>query len=222
MVSSCGCPYRLPIPEARGTLETIESVKVSGNTNVGGLVGKNEGNLWSWPYKEDSKINMVKISGSVSGSRNVGGIVGQSSSELNYFINQCNVTASVGNAGGIVGAYNGNSLDGSIGNCENQGSVTATAGNAGGIVAENNGEIVYCMNRGNILAAAGNVGGISALNTGVIKECEVTGSVTVSVTGRDAAGGISGENSGDIIQCSIDKAAVHNTSKCKFFTLRTT
>ncbi|MCI6464030.1 MAG: hypothetical protein MSA90_00990 [Faecalicatena sp.] len=198
---------------ARGTLETIESVKVSGNTNVGGLVGKNEGNLWSWPYKEDSKINMVKISGSVSGSRNVGGIVGQSSSELNYFINQCNVTASVGNAGGIVGAYNGNSLDGSIGNCENQGSVTATAGNAGGIVAENNGEIVYCMNRGNILAAAGNVGGISALNTGVIKECEVTGSVTVSVTGRDAAGGISGENSGDIIQCSIDKAAVHNTSK---------
>lgn len=195
----------------RGALEPIDIVKVSGNTNIGGLVGNNESSLWTWSDK--TNYNKVIISGSVSGSMNVGGIVGQSSSELNYFINQCNVTASAGNAGGIVGAYNGNSQKGSIGNCENQGSVTATAGNAGGIVSENSGRIVDCTNRGNVLAAAGNVGGISAFNTGEIQECEVAGNVTVSVTGRDLAGGISGENSGDIIKCSIKKVAVHNTSK---------
>lgn len=186
--------------------ETLDSnvVYVTGNINAGGLIGKNEGRLTASGYAK------VTISGFVSGTQNVGGIIGENSQSISSFISRSVITASEGNAGGIIGRNTGNY---SITECDNYGTVTSVSGYAGGIVAENSGTVKNCKNGGNILASAGNAGGISGNNTGNIELCEVKGNLRITLTALNRVGGISGSNSGMIQQCTIDKISVRNTSK---------
>ncbi len=195
--------------EGRVAVEKTESldggaVNVSGNINVGGLIGKNEGMLTA------PSFGKAVFRGFVNGTENVGGIVGENSADLSSFDNRSVIAAGNGNAGGIIGKNTGSY---SVSNCDNYGTVTAVSGYAGGIVAENSGTIKFCTNRGNISSSAGSAGGVTGNNTGNIDTCTVTGGLRVSITALNNVGGISGSNSGTIQECTIDQTSVTNTSK---------
>lgn len=77
----------------------LENVDVKGSVYVGGLVGYNEGTI------EDSCV-----SGSVSGNSQVGGLVGFNNGTIIQAYTTGSVSANNGNAGGLVGRFQGGTI----------------------------------------------------------------------------------------------------------------
>ena len=162
----------------------LDGVDVTGNRDVGGLVGRNT----------TGTISNSAASGTVTGNRDVGGLVGG-----NFNVGDIsNSTASgtvTGNrdVGGLVG---GNFNVGDISGSTASGTVTGND-NVGGLVGLNDGTISGSTASGTV---TGNdrVGGLVGwnYNDGTINESTASG----TVTGNDRVGGLVGwnYNGGDI------------------------
>ena len=173
----------------------MADVTAEGATYVGGIVGLNQGILSEFAGNY----------GDVVGKNYVGGVVGQNDTTISNVtaINQGDVTATDGGAGGIFGVYTGNLEDV---NFTNTGNVTGTGDSGtGGIATTNNGNITnsVLINEGQVINTNGtNVGGIFGIKQGG----EITNS-TISnngaVVGKENVGGVFGSNSSTIKTSSI-------------------
>lgn len=191
-----------------GTINNcINNINITGNTNVGGIVGVNN----------RGKINNCINKGKLSGEVLVGGIAGnlvskQENGEIDTNakteINNCMSDAEIEGkylVGGIVGENSNNTT---IINCCNLNAIKSTDGTdegvassslikgsyTGGITGRNSGRITCCINNGVVTAKYRVVGGIAGRNLGSIWYC----CNKKNVTAEAVVGGIVGNNRGNI------------------------
>ncbi len=176
-----------------GTVKNLGliNVRVTGSSQVGGLVG----------VSEYGTIDSCYTTGSVSGNVGVGGLVGV---QLGGTINYCHSSAAVsgvnGNVGGLVGKnaeYDPTNNLGSstISNSYATGNVSGTASVAGGLVGynEQHSSISGCYATGNVTAGAF-TGGFAGSNDHI---ASIQGSyATGRVSGTNTVGGFVGSNTG--------------------------
>ena len=196
-------------------------------TEIGGIVGRNEGEITA------SHNNKASVSGGADNSNNsyvggiagrstgaitncdvgvtsqvtisgtgnlVGGVVGQTTST----ISDCEVNASVsGNyrVGGIAGQN-----DSTISNCTVSGQVKASQ-RTGGIAGYNTKTISNCENNATIIGGTQLTGGIAGISTstGTITNCDNFGPVSGTINTSDNSaivGGIVGQNEGVVRSCN--------------------
>ena len=136
-----------------GTIKdiTLDSVDITGDDHVGGLVGRNDG--------ENSNVGIINnsnSSGSISGNFSVGGLVGSTTiSSIENSTSSANVKGTDNNVGGLVG---GSTTISSIENSTSSGSVSGM-NNVGGFIGFNDsGIITDSTSYGNVEGDA-NVGG---------------------------------------------------------------
>lgn len=160
----------------------IASGTITGNYNVGGIVGS----LYRWFDSEEIAILGCRNEASVTGSGNVGGIAG---------LNQLKITACV-NTGNITGAYN----------C---GGIT---GRNDAASSYNIGEIAACYNTGNIKADSyvGGIAGRTEMfwdnedfpHPSKIISCYNTGTISCN---KNCGGGLVGYHRGEAGGYNIGK-----------------
>lgn len=189
-----------------------ESTFVTGNHNVGGVVGLQAG--------ENMQLSGLTNRGDVTAvNGNAGGIVGYiqagSMAELRECHNYGEITSTrSGDAGGIA-AYC--AAGGNIEYCENYGAVNAANGVGGGIIGINEGTLESCKAVHNNLTTTLTihgmtaVGGIAGQNHGTITDSTVSGiTVTNYTSAAGSVGGIAGSNSGTIGWNMPGKKVVNN------------
>ncbi len=103
----------------------LENIEVTGHSYVGGLVGKNGG-----------EINNVYVSGVVTGSKFLGGLAGVNAGNIHQSYTSSKVEG-VNFLGGLVGINSGN-----IGDSYANGEVIASSAYAGGLVGSNDGGMI--------------------------------------------------------------------------------
>ena len=163
-----------------GNLRIVDSYMKGGN-NVASFVAINQGEV----------INCYN-SGTVSGSWYVGGVVARNSGSVSTCNSYGRIEGS-SKVGGVVG-FNGSRMY----NCRNTGRVMASGSNVGGVVGENNqGEVKNGKNTGTISAYGSWIGGIAGYNS----DGTVTGSMNLGNVSGTYAGGVVGNNSGDVMNC---------------------
>ena len=152
------------------------SVSVSGGMYVGGIAGRNLGNV----------INCT-FSGSVSGKISVGGVVGYNGGTVENCYNTGSVSGN--SVGGVVG-YNSSTVE----NCYNIGEVSGSP--VGGVVGHNDtgATVSNCYNIGTVTGSGdrSNVGGVVGDNYGSVTNCYFLKTETVN---KDLQG-IGNEGSG--------------------------
>ena len=147
------------------------------NSNVGGIVGYNDGT-----------VNKCSVTGIVKGNTNIGGIVGSNGD--NGKVTNCYAIISItGNdsLGGVAG-YNGSTVE----NCYSTGNIITTGDKVGGIVGFNiEGKVKNCYATGNITGDT-YIGGIvgQSNESALVEYCYATG----NITGNSYVGGIVGSN----------------------------
>ncbi len=161
-----------------GTLINVGLVNVSitGNDNVGGLVGYNFGGTISNSYS----------TGKVNGSSSVGGLIGYLSGAISNSYNTGTVNGT-NNVGGLVGFNVGFAIS----NSYNTGTVTGSGIYIGGLVGRNgfHGKINDAYNTGAVIGT-NDAGGLVGFNSGAISNSYNTG----AVTGTSSIGGLVGYN----------------------------
>ena len=163
------------------------SGEISGNSNVGGLVGLNQG-------KVTGCINRANVKSTEdSANIDIGGICGYNENIISDCYNSGHIQGFGVNTGGIVGS----NAVGTIRNCFNIGLVESEYYGAGGIAGSNEATISCCYNSAAI-SAYSTVGGIVGSNTGtgIIENTYNTGVITVK---NNIAGGICGGNEGAVV-----------------------
>ena len=144
---------------------------------------------------------------SIDGNYITGGIAGCAYGSLTDSTNCAAVTdtSSVGSAGGVAGAVNGE-----IANCLNRGSVSAQA-DAGGIVGMLSGSLTLCKNEATV-SGSKNAGGIVGIVNGSITNGQ---SETYSIsTASNHNAVIAGESAGGVvgrITSSVAEIVIHDT-----------
>ncbi len=188
--------------------------KVTGNNNVGGLVGENWGTVSGSSSGAVVRGNFIvggvagENSGSimdcdsdatVTGNTNVGGVAGETTDYS--ILKGCSNTGDVmliekGRAGGVVGLANEGVSD-----CYNSGTVSGSADGVilGGVVGVIDGgsRLTNCYNTGELFAngAQAIVGGVAGNTKGTTFNSYNTG--TISIQGDEShTGGVVGENEG--------------------------
>jgi len=175
----------------------LVDVSGSGN-NIGGVVGTNSGTM----------INCNTMYGliSISGGDNVGGVLGENKdgnvencySSAYYDENSyanINEISGINNVGGVVGFLNG----GTIKDCSsNVGNVNGDGDNVGGVVGKSqNGTLEDCSSSSEV-SGIDNVGGIVGfLESGVVKRCDPSSN---GVRGDNNVGGVVGTNQGGTVE----------------------
>lgn len=179
-------------------------VEAEGASYVGGVVGRNDGIL----------NGMNGNYGNVSGKDYVGGVAGENSQALSDVtaVNQGNVTAEAGGAGGIF-AVNTGAISSS--QLTSSGTVTGTAGEensgTGGIFGVNAGDITGSVleNKGyedetgfhvSLVTGKSNTGGLIGINSGDVSTSSLKNEANITVEGDNVSniGGLIGVNTGDI------------------------
>ena len=170
----------------------LRKITVQGSERVGGLVGRNQGNL----------INAYVDRGSVEGeSNNVGGLAGVSLSGaliINSYV-RGTVTSKVRFVGGICGFNFGRII-----NSYADAMVTGLRG-AGGLVGENQGPIInsYSMGSAHITTTQANraVGGLVAglFGSGSIRNSYSTAKATSAATNGGQTGGLIGNRASNLV-----------------------
>jgi hypothetical protein len=154
----------------------IEDVGVNGNVtgqnNVGGLVGKNEGT-----------VSASHTTGRVIGIDYVGGLMGKNEGTASNSSSTSSVSGDT-NVGGLVGKNEG------TGNCYATGSVTGTD-YVGGLVGKNEGPISNSYATGSV-TGDDCVGGLVGWNEHTVSYSYSTGSVTGGDDPEDDVGGLVG------------------------------
>jgi hypothetical protein len=163
-----------------GVIENVGVVSgnVTGYSNAGGLVGKNEGT-----------VAEAHSSGSVNGQSNVGGLVGWN---FEGTVAEAHSSGSVNgqsNVGGLVGWSTG-----TLSNSYATGGVTGNS-SVGGLAGKNGGTLSNSYATGSV-SGVDNVGGLVGKNdnTGTVSNSYATG----SVTGSTHVGGLVGKNQGTV------------------------
>ncbi|MHC4313324.1 MAG: GLUG motif-containing protein [Planctomycetota bacterium] len=138
----------------KGTITScyVEGGCVSGEGNVGGLVG----------FNRDGTITDSYSSCSVSGVNHVGGLTGSNVST----ITNCYSTGSVSGTGWFVGGLVGVSSHSTITNCYATGTVLGDDF-VGGLLGDNAGTITNCYSSGSV-AGVDYVGGLLGRNSGEV------------------------------------------------------
>ena len=171
----------------------LTNVDVSGDEEVGGLVGATLG-----------EVNNVSVAGSVSGTNiDTGGVVGflVRSSILSSSFNGT-VSGTSSHIGGLVGT----NFVGTIRHSHASGTVSTSgsiASNVGGLAGQNSG-LIYASYATNIVNASGSlwVGGLVGQNGGPYirdKGTILASYASGNVSGRGAVGGLVGENYAKIL-----------------------
>lgn len=184
------------------------NVSAAGASYVGGVVGKNDGTL------EGMNGNY----GNVTGKDFVGGVAGENTQALSGVnaVNQGNVKASDGGAGGIFAVNRGEIHDSTF---SSEGEVSGTTGDGtsgtGGIFGVNVKDIVNSVleNKGytdkdgkfhsSIVTGTSNTGGLIGINTGDVSTSSLKNEANITVTAGDGQtveniGGLIGKNTGTI------------------------
>jgi hypothetical protein len=201
-----------------GTIKNLGVVvNITGNSNIGGLVGLHEGII----------ENCFALGTITATGRSVGGLVGGNSPDVNLgrinaiILNSyANVDIKGGsNAGGLVGSKGGGSIENSYaaGNVEGNDYVGGLVGdvlwhaiitnshatgnvkgnsNVGGLLGNNGGTITNSHATGNVEGNS-NVGGLSGRNGRTIRNSYATG----DINGNNNIGGLVGINDGAIENC---------------------
>ena len=193
-----------------GTIKdiTLDSVDITGNDRVGGLVGRNDGT-----NSNVGIINNSNSSGSVSGNRFVGGLVGSTifSSPIENSTSSANVKGTDDNVGGFVGGINATPII----NSSSSGSVSGM-NNVGGFIGFNNsGIITDSTSYGNVEGDT-NVGGFVGeyKNTITSPAFKIANSTSYGdVVGKGGnidgnIGGFVGRNQGGTINNSLSSGSV--------------
>ena len=169
----------------QGTMgvQSNASGTVNGTTNVGGLVGENTGTVNAQSF----------ATGQVTGVTAVGGLIGLNNTAVaiaNVFA-QGNVSGTT-NVGGLVGS----NTQGNFSTSNATGTVTGGTINIGGLMGQNAATITVSFATGNVTAAsAGNVGGLVGNNSGTIG---LQSTASGTVLGGTSVGGLVGTNSGTV------------------------
>ena len=218
--------------EISGSSTNNEQCEISGNENVGGIVGylNNNSSVINCENKSPIKgenyiggIAGVSFFGTnitdcinskdISGKENIGGISGYSQSIIEKCKNQADIS---GNKyiGGIVGI---NYETGNISSSFNTGSIEAKEDFVGGISGINNATIVSTYNTGTITILSENdnisIGGISGQN---LSESAISNSYNIGILNSKYAGGIIGANYGVMANCYyLDTTANIKTKEAK-------
>ncbi len=165
---------------------------VNGTKSSGGLVGRNGFNI----------INSYS-SCTVGGTEEVGGLAGSGANIINSYATG-NVTASLGDAGGLIGEIS--SSGGLVYNSYATGNVTSnnTLYSIGGFIGRMQaGNVELCYSTGNVSGNSVVGGFIGVLNSGFIKRSYTKCTMTLS-GGTWAFGGFISENEGNISDCYAD------------------
>jgi hypothetical protein len=162
-----------------------EGGNVSGETDVGGLVGANNGSI-------TGSYSTCTVTGS---GRLVGGLVGENRGSITTSCSSGAVSGTGHYVGGLVG-----SNFGSITSSSSTGTVSGTGDCVGGLVGSNSGSITSSSGTGAV-SGTNLVGGLVGSNSydGRINTSYSTG--TVGGTG-DSVGGLVGGNSGSMTSSS--------------------
>ena len=166
-------------------------VKVEGNHQVGGLVGKSTGGQISNSYANGHVVGK---------GGEVGLLVGHSSGSITNSYANGEVSGEANGIGGLVGANHGK-----IANSYAMGSVVGSANNVGGLVGDNiQGTISNCYTTGSV-SGGEDIGGLVGLsNLGTLISNYVSG----KASGTRYIGGLVGSNiGGTITQSYWDKTA---------------
>ncbi|MCK4752069.1 MAG: hypothetical protein KAS75_01390, partial [Planctomycetes bacterium] len=175
---------------------TVQSGRVSGLGNVGGLVGRASGSYTT------KTITDCYSTSTVSGDNYVGGLVGNfSASKGEAMMLNCSSMGSVSGRnyiGGLMGY-----LEGYIFDCHSSATVSGDD-DVGGLIGSVYSppyylaRIIDCSAGGNVTATGDNVGGLVGYNNSSITDCYATG----AVSGSSYLGGLIGTGgNGDIINC---------------------
>ena len=172
-----------------GNVQYVDSLGVTnggttGSSNVGGIIGINNGNMYSG-YNESI----------VTGNNNVGGIIGVNSEDVTNIVNATGVEGH-DYVGGLIGDNAGNVTDG-----RNNGTITGNE-YVGGMVGSNaDGSQLKNLTNGESADITGEnyVGGIAGTNAGTITAQNQANLINRgSITGQNYVGGVAGENIGTI------------------------
>jgi hypothetical protein len=154
----------------------LTNVDIIGRNYVGGLAGKNWG-----------QIENIQVTGSVEGNYSTGGMIGKSEGRYKY-IQFCSANVQVNgikNVGGFIGDYD---FGEEVIYCNSTGEVHGEE-YVGGFVGYNDGYIKYCFSECKVYGKD-NVGGFVGFNRGQVFECYST----VNVKGNTIVGGFFGYN----------------------------
>ena len=190
----------------------LSNVDIKGGSEVGALVGFNEGNISNSGVAGGDVIGEGSASGglvgvnhgvisnssariNLTGMDRVGGMVGDNG---NWVINSYasgRVIGAANDVGGLVG-HNSGSL---INNYATS-NIKGEENNVGGLIGHNNGSLTNSYARGYVRGLVDNVGGLVGLNNGIVANAYVTGSEEEAhdVQGRYRVGGLVGYNKDSI------------------------
>ncbi|MDO8262573.1 MAG: GLUG motif-containing protein [Gallionella sp.] len=176
----------------------VSGGSVTGTSDVGGLVGSNDGGEGGAASISNSFVNNGAM---VTGSNGVGGLVGYSSNSTisNSYVSGSTVSGS-GDVGGLVGFYSSVLSINSLIDGSSVVNTTVSGGlNVGGLVGQNSVSISNSYVSGGSVTGSGLVGGLAGYSSGSISNSYVNGgSVLATLTSGPTAnaGGLVGMNSG--------------------------
>jgi len=174
----------------------VQSGRISGKTNVGGLVGLHGADSESSPFKFTSIVS-CSSSADIFGKSIVGGLIGRM--KPGTAVADCHTSGNVAgrDSSAYIGGLTGLNNFGSILHCSSGASVSAgsKSQNLGGLVGNYiNGKIDNCYTTGNVSAGEGGkrIGGlVGHVDIGRITYCYSTGSVSAG-QGSQYVGGLIG------------------------------
>jgi hypothetical protein len=204
--------------------------EVSGDNNIGGLVGQNTG--------YDASIENSHVNGKITGRISIGGFVGYNSygyiadsssdcevegnKETGGFAGENDGTIKKSHSAGTVtgtgsetpyriGGFAGLDAGGTIEECHSISQVTVAGGtDIGGLVGEAQGTIISCYATGAVTSSGDYVGGLAGSNIGTIHQSYSSG----TVTGNEYVGGLAGASPGGgaLVQQSFSLSTVEGNS----------
>jgi hypothetical protein len=153
---------------------SVRTGTVSGQDDVGGLIGMTFGFLWGKMNIYD--CNAAEIN--ASGQQKVGGLLGSSNHSV-AVISDCRASCTVAGemeCGGLIG-----SAVGTVTGCSSSGTVTVTVRSGGGLSGGNGGTTEHCFSTANVTGVfADEIGGLVGRNMGIISNSYAMGSVSGS------------------------------------------
>ena len=164
----------------------IEGGNISGNQDVGGLLGLNIA----------AYISDCSFQGTVSGGDEVGGLIGFNKGIISNCTSFCTVSGEQ-----LIGGLVGGSEAGEMHNCASSGSVTGTVFGAGGLAGYDwtwfgGGITTNCHSSVNV-TGEDSVGGLIGSAWNIMSNCRATG----NVVGIESVGGLAGTGDGTISEC---------------------
>ncbi|HKL23745.1 MAG TPA: GLUG motif-containing protein, partial [Candidatus Nanoarchaeia archaeon] len=162
----------------------VKDFNITGYQNVGGLIGRGEGDV----YNSFSK-------GNITGERYyTGGLMGYSSGTVKNSFSKANVLGKDNNVGGLIGYTSG-----IVENCFSTGNVTGESYSTGGLIGHSGGNVNGCFSKANV-TGNNRVGGL----IGYSDENTYDSFSIGIVSGSSSVGGLIGDNRGNVENCFWD------------------